>query len=219
MQSGDSRTVRRLKAGLGMLVRYPGRLFSKVSLSAIVVDSELDPTAALDSKVRFYRSSLGRYSYVGRGSFVESCRIGSFCSIAGDCFIGGGGHLLSNASTSPAFCRGGNILRRNLAHFEFDPFAETVIGNDVWIGNGVRVKAGVTIADGAVVGMGSVLTKNVGPYEIWAGNPARLLRKRFDDGTIARLLESKWWEWDEGRLERAGACVDSVEGFLEAGRA
>lgn len=212
----ESRTKRRLKAVIGMLFNYPSRLFSGISLSAIVVDSGVEKTSALDSGVRFYRSSLGRYSYIGRDSFVESARIGSFCSISGNCSIGGGSHPISRISSSPVFCAGGNILKENLAQGEFDPFSITEIGNDVWIGNGVMIKSGITISNGAIIGMGSVVTKDVGPYEIWAGNPARFIRKRFDDETIAAIEHSEWWLWDEQTIKSRAQlfeieAIDAIE--------
>ena len=198
-----------------MLASYPLRLFTKVSVTAIVVDSEVDRNAALDAGVRFYRSSLGRYSYVARGSFVESASVGCFCSIGGDCNIGGAGHPLDRVSTSPAFHAGGNILGRVFCDEPYDPFRRTEIGHDVWIGNGAKVKAGVTVGTGAVIGMGSVLTKDVGPYEIWAGNPARLIRRRFDGETVAGLLASRWWEWDDERLAETGRSFADPREFLE----
>lgn len=80
----------------------------------------------------------------------------------------------------------------NFAEHPYDRGGTTIIGNDVWIGLGVIVKAGVTVGDGAVIGAGSVLTKNVPPYSIWAGVPAREIRKRFDEQTTYALLELRW---------------------------
>lgn len=74
---------------------------------------------------------------------------------------------------------------------------------------------GVTIGDGAVIGAGSVVTKDVGPYEIWAGNPARFIRKRFDDETIEKLLESQWWNWDDEKLKQYGEKFQSPEEFVK----
>ena len=65
------------------------------------------------------------------------------------------------------------------------------------------MRSGTTIADGAVVGAGSVVTKDIGPYEIWAGNPARFIRKRFDEETIAKLLEIRWWDWPDEKIEKS----------------
>ena len=89
-----------------------------------------------------------------------------------------------------------------------------VIGNDVWIGNRVMIKAGVNIADGAVIGMGSIVTKDIGPYEIWAGNPARMIRKRFDDETIAALEEMKWWNWNDEKIELSSGVMTDVAKFI-----
>ena len=79
---------------------------------------------------------------------------------------------------------------------------DVVIGNDVWVGKDVTILSGVTIGDGAVIGAGAVVAKDVEPYGIAVGNPARVARKRFDDETIAMLLEVKWWDWPEEKLQR-----------------
>lgn len=79
---------------------------------------------------------------------------------------------------------------------------DVVIGNDVWIGQDVTILSGVTIGDGAVIGAGSVVAKDVEPYAIVVGNPARLVRKRFSEEAIARLLALKWWEWPEEKVRR-----------------
>ena len=97
---------------------------------------------------------------------------------------------------------------------EYEIFQNTYIGNDVWIGEGVKIKAGVTIGDGAVVGMGSIVTKDLEPYGIYAGNPAKLIRRRFDDDTIEQLIKLKWWEWSDETIERYGFSFNNVEEFL-----
>ena len=88
------------------------------------------------------------------------------------------------------------------------------IGNDVWIGEAVFINDGITIGTGAVVGAHSVVTKDVPPYAIVAGAPARVLRYRFDDSTIQKLLDSKWWEWDDETLKAKGDAFSDVEAFL-----
>ncbi len=79
---------------------------------------------------------------------------------------------------------------------------DTVIGNDVWIGAEALIMPGVQIADGAVIASRAVVSKNVGPYEIWGGNPARIIKKRFGDEDIEKLLQIKWWDWDLETLKR-----------------
>ena len=215
MTLSQGRLKRRLLAGARILVDYPRRIFTKISLSAVVIDSQVNRGTALDSRVRFYRSEIGRYSHIARGTFVESTSIGAFCSIGGACCIGGGAHPLMSVSTSPVFHSGGNILGTVFSPIEYNPFERTIIENDVWIGNGVRVKSGVRILTGAVVGMGSVLTKDVGPYEIWAGNPARMIRKRFDERIIDILLESEWWLYSDDQRISIAELFGSPEAFIE----
>ena len=135
---------------------------------------------------------IGRYSYLGSRCFVVNARIGSFCSIADMVTIGGAEHPLHFVSTSPVFLKGNNVLRKNFSEHSFSANKLTVIENDVWIGRNATIKSGVHISTGAVIGSNSMVTKDVGPYEIWAGNPARCIRKRFDDDTINKLLELKW---------------------------
>lgn len=205
---------KRMRKFAQMLLGYHKRLFSKISLSAAVIDSKIDNSAALDSFVRFYNSSIDRYSYVGMGSFINNTSIGAFCSVGGNCTIGAEEHSLSYLSTSPVFTEGHNILGINFCELPVKEASKTTIANDVWIGMGSYIKSGVTISTGAVIGMGSVVTKNVGPYEIWAGNPARFIRKRFSEGTINELLRSEWWAFDTEEIERISHSFSSPEAYL-----
>ncbi len=208
--------MRRLFILLRNILGLPKRLFcTKISLLALLSDAQVDPHAAIHSGTRFYRSSIGRYSYVGRNGFVTNASIGNFTSIGGGCDIGGTSHPLDWVSTSSTFHKWENVFKKNFARHEFEIFKQTTIGNDVWIGTNVLIKAGVTIADGAVIGMGAVVTKDVGPYEIWAGNPARMIRKRFDDETIERLLATRWWEKSDEEIEKFAPLVTDVQAFLQ----
>lgn len=193
--------MRRLLVLLKNILSLPKRLASHIALFCVLQEAVVDKTAAICSGVRFYRGKIGKYSYIGNNSFVSDTDIGCFTSISTDCYIGGTSHPTDWVSTSPVFHKWENIMKKNFARHEFEIFKRTTIGNDVWIGNRVMIKAGVKISDGAVVGMGSIVTKDIGPYEIWAGNPARLIRKRFDDETIDALEKMKWWEWDDDEIE------------------
>jgi acetyltransferase-like isoleucine patch superfamily enzyme len=141
-------------------------------------------------------------------------KIGKFCSIAQEVTIAlGGEHAVARASTYPfpIFPRdwpeAGFLLPDELYAFSK---GDVVIGNDVWIGYGATILSGVTIGDGVIIGARAVVTKHVEPYAIVAGNPARLLRKRFDDPTISRLLEIRWWDWPIGKIKaNMTAIVDT----------
>ena len=165
--------------------------------------AKIHKKAAVGNGAQIVNCTIDRYTYI-YGSSVVQAKVGAFCSIAAGCTIGGGKHPTDWVSTSPVFYRGRNVLRTNYSQNAYPEYAETVIGNDVWIGSKCLIKGGVTIGDGAIIGMGSVVTHDVPPYEIWAGNPAKCIRKRFDEDTIAKLLEVQWWNWDEDKLYRYG---------------
>lgn len=209
--------MRRLRILLKNLLSIPYRLFfTKISVFAGIQESKVDKQAALCSGIRFYRSFIGKYSYVGKNTFVTNTHIGNFTSVSGDCYIGGTSHPLDWVSTSSVFHKWGNILHKNFARLEYDIFKETYIGNDVWIGEGCKIRSGVTIADGAVLGMGSVLTKDIGPYEIWAGNPAKFIRKRFDDDTIEKLMKIQWWNWRDEKIQHYSDSFQDPVSFIKA---
>jgi acetyltransferase-like isoleucine patch superfamily enzyme len=179
------------------------------------------PRAAHDRLVLPRGVEIGRHTF-GYGPdtfpvFTEGARIvvGAFCAIDNEARIHGGGeHVTTRAASYPLnamlFDRG---KRNALDDVETGP---TVIGNDVWIGKGATVLAGLTVGDGAVVGTRAVVTKAVPPYAIVAGNPARILRYRFDGETRERLLALRWWEWsDEEIRAQKRWFMGDVQSFLE----
>ncbi|MEF3309004.1 CatB-related O-acetyltransferase [Paenibacillus sp. GYB004] len=197
------------------MIRY---LFSKVVKKInipSIKNSYIDKTAKVCSASHLVNVSMGKYSYVGNSCTVINARIGNYCSIADNCIIGGLGHPIDWVSTSPIFHEGKNIFGKNFSNHEYRLGKMTSIGNDVWIGSNCLIKSGLSIEDGAIIGMGSVLTKNVGAYEIWAGNPARLIKKRFADETIEKLLNSKWWDYDLIELRQKAAYFNNVEKFIQ----
>lgn len=131
--------------------------------------------------------------------------IGKFCSIAcGTKFLfNSGNHSLKSLSTYtfPIFFEEWNLDRTRVKD-AWDNKGDIVIGNDVWIGYEAVIMAGVTIGDGAVIGTRAVVTKDVEPYTIVGGVPAKPIRKRYPDTTIARLLELKWWDWPRERIAK-----------------
>lgn len=208
--------MRRLRVLIKNLFMIPYRIFfTKISPMAILQDASIDPTAAISFGVKFYRSSIGKYSYIDSNSFVSDVKIGNFTSIGSRCEIGGASHPLEWVSTSPVFHKWENIMNKNFSRHEFSIFHNTKIGNDVWIGANSMIKAGVEIGNGAVVGMGSVVTKNIGDYEIWAGNPARFIRKRFDEPTLEDLKMITWWDFDDRMIEKLSPYITVPREFLK----
>ena len=206
--------MRRLLVFIKNIIDLPRRLFSKTACFCVLQEAKVDKKAAICSGVRFYRGEIGKYSYIGNNSFVIDTNIGNYTSISTDCYIGGTSHPTDWVSTSPVFHKWENIMKKNFSRHEFEIFKRTTIGNDVWIGNRVMIKAGVNIGDGAVVGMGSVVTKDIGAYEIWAGNPARLIRKRFTDEEIVKIQKSKWWDWPDDKLDAMAYCFNNPKDFI-----
>lgn len=178
--------------------------------------SNIHKTSKICSGSQINYTNVGKYSYIGNDCLVNHLTLGSFCSISDGCFIGGSSHPMDFVSTSPVFCKGNNILGKNFSKKDFKPTKDTIIGNDVWIGAGTVVLAGRKIGSGAVIGAGSVVTKDVGDYEIWAGNPARFIRKRFSDEIISDLIKLDWWNWDEEKLTAMSEYFDSPESLINA---
>jgi acetyltransferase-like isoleucine patch superfamily enzyme len=154
------------------------------------------------------RSHLGKFTYIA-GARIQSSDIGNFCSIGPGTRIGGlGRHPTNWVSTHPAFfstLKQANIKFCDQNHFE--ELAEVRIGNDVWIGAGVLVLDGVKIGHGAVIGAGAVVNKDVEPYAIVGGVPAKLIRYRYDTATIQRLLVLAWWDWPTEKLEKIAYLI------------
>lgn len=129
--------------------------------------------------------------------------IGKFCMIASDVtFIMNGANHLTDAITTYPFAIFGNGWESAMEGKSYPSKGNIVVGNDVWIGYNATIMAGVTIGDGAIIGTNSVVTKDVESYSIVAGNPAKLIKKRFSEAEIKDLLEIKWWDWEIEKITR-----------------
>ena len=171
--------------------------------------SKLDSTAKIGDGSYCVRAEIGRYSYIGEKCVVVNAKIGSFCSIASYCCIGGGSHPTNFISTSPVFYKSRNAFGVHFSDLDFKEDKPVQIGNDVWIGEKVFIKDGITIGHGAIIGAKSVVTHNVPPYAIVGGVPARIIRFRFDDESIKTLLKIEWWNLTNDKLK---AFAKNIEG-------
>ena len=202
-----------MSAIIDQIKDIPKRRGTPVSKLAVLHDVKYHKTSSIRSLVKMERASIGKCSSIGTLSAAYDCEIGKFCSIARECYIGGASHPIDWVSTSGCFYLPLNFTGVCYHEQDYEWHTHTKIGNDVWLGIRTIVIGGVTIGDGAVIGGGSVVTKDVGPYEIWAGNPARFIRKRFDDETIEKLLKIKWWDWSDEQLKKAGKYFSDVKDF------
>jgi acetyltransferase-like isoleucine patch superfamily enzyme len=195
--------------------------------------SEIGNYSSVGSRCLFSETKIGRFcsiagesifrgcdiddlSYLGPRSAVTRATVGKFCSIAPEVYIGLGRHTLAPfVSTHPAFVLAN---RANVECFGdkdyFEEFAQTQIGNDVWLGLRVAIRDGVRIGDGAIVAAGAVVNTDVPPYAIAGGVPARVIRYRFSREIIEFLLEFKWWNKSEDWLRANWRKFHDIHTFL-----
>ena len=162
-------------------------------------------------------STFDDYSYAAGDLSMIYTYVGKFCSIASHVCINPGNHPMDRVTQHHCTYRRmqyGFDAADDSAFFDWRRVACCVIGHDVWIGHAAIVMPGVCIGTGAVIGSGAVVTKDVAPYEIVVGVPARPIRKRFDDETIARLLRSAWWDWGRATLEARFHDLIDISTFL-----
>lgn len=189
-----------------------GKLHCKYNCQ-ISPNSVFEGNNRIDQNTHF-SGKMGYGSYVG-----ENCRliasVGRFCSIAPHVSNNLGVHPVSYpfATTSPLFFRSHFFKMKCFAKKKMfiDTLPPLTIGNDCWIGQNVFLKSGITIGDGAVVYAGAVVTKDVPPYAIVAGVPARIIKYRYDDNTIKFLLKLKWWDMDKQWLSKHWDLLCDIE--------
>lgn len=181
-----------------------------------LINSKVHKTSKIESGSSVVNSQIDRYSFCGYDCQIINCKIGAFCSIANNVVIGGAMHPAEWVSTSPVFYEGRDSVKRKFSIHKRNPDKTTVIEPDVWIGQNAVIKQGLIIGVGAIIGMGSVVTKNVEPYTIVAGNPAKNIRKRFDDNIIEKLIESRWWEFSDKKLFSLGKYITNPSDFINA---
>lgn len=191
------------------VVGFNSKIFKEVSVKrsqlgemnsigdqTIILDSILENNVLLNRRNYITQSRIGRYSYTGANTQIKAAMVGRFCSISWNVSIGGKDHRYQHASN----CSLHGFKYLDGASVDDDRkygegLGDCVIGNDVWIATNVVILRGVNIGDGVVIGAGAVVTKDIEPYSIVVGSPARVIKKRFSEDLIHMMLDIAWWNW------------------------
>lgn len=198
------------------LLYYYSKIVQKVLRGKCISNSKIDDTACINSGCSVHNSTIGRYSYMGYNCEIINTEIGSFCSLASGIHIGLAEHPIEWVSTSPVFQDVANSsIRKRLARNVVPKGKRTIIGHDVWIGTNAIIKKGISVGTGAVIASGAVVTKDVPPYAIVGGCPARLIRYRFKEEMVQELLNTKWWDLDESILAKLGLYINNPDAFCK----
>lgn len=201
-------------------------------VSDVNMDTYLEAPLRFGDANKITVREIGGFTYTNYNCFIRADKIGRYCSIAPNVSVGMGEHFFESISTSTVFdLNPGERLYRFSGLGNDKEFVQTIheghqrlklgkrrkmaggvhIGNDVWIGTGAIILAGISIGDGAVIAAGSVVTKDVEPYAIVGGTPAKLLKKRFDEEIVDKLEKLKWWEYEPKIFEGINYTTDIRE--------
>jgi acetyltransferase-like isoleucine patch superfamily enzyme len=179
--------------------------------------SKLGRHNVIFSNTSVIKSIIGDHTFIQKNSSINFAYIGKYCSIAMNVHVGPGQHPTSFVSSHPAFYSSSQPLSKSYSKIDrYEPFKKVCIGNDVWIGQNCVIMDGVEIGTGAVVGSGAVVTKDVPEYAIIGGVPAKLIKYRFDEKFRNVLLESRWWDWPDEKLQQYSGDFSNIEVFLKA---
>ena len=215
---------------LKLLLKLKLRLQKKVHFgifSKINFNTYFEGNCYIYKNVNVQDSHIGYGTYIAFNSHMPATKIGRFCSIGENVRTGIGNHPLNGwVTTHPAFFStqkqaGFSFTEKVLFHDEHKFTDETKkyvveIGNDVWIGNNVCILDGIKVGDGAVIALGSIVTKDVEPYTVVAGIPAKPVKKRFSEEQIEKLMKIKWWNWDIDKIKSQAHLFNNIDNFLDS---
>ncbi len=181
--------------------------------TARVRDSRFGAWCEVGARTRVAESVFGDYSYVVNDSDIIYAEIGRFCSIAAHTRINPGNHPLERVALNHFTYRSSayGLGEDDSSFFDWRRGHRVTLGNDVWIGHGAVVLPGVSIGDGAAIGAGAVVSKDIPPFAVAVGVPARVVRHRFPAEIVAALQRIAWWDWPHDRLRNALADFRALD--------
>jgi len=187
--------------------------FSRIKKSFLAENVTIDRNNYIDE------SNISRFSYTGKNTTIIGCSVGAFCSISWNVSIGGANHDYKRVAQH-SFLYNSNIgLMPAGVNKAYDRFSDALkIGNDVWIASGAVITRGLTIGDGAVIGANSVVTKDIPPYAVVVGSPARIIKYRFTKEVIELLLKLGWWDWPQEKIKSNFRMLSSEPNAIELSR-
>ena len=190
--------LRILYHNLGLLLK---NRTLRIGYNVSITDCVFDDNVTLGHDSELIRLKIGRHSYLAHDCFFRDVVVGNYCSIGPGVKVGLGYHPLDFVSKHPIFYSNEGITSSILTNeMKYQDHKSTSIGNDVWIGANVIIADGVNIGNGAVIASGAVVTKDVLPYELVGGVPAKHIYFLFDKKEIETLENGEWWNWNEERI-------------------
>lgn len=186
-----------------------------ISVGCNISNTDFGNNIFLGENVSLINSKIGDYSYININSSIKNTSIGKFCSIGPNVQIILGKHPANFVSSHPVFYANNKPFKTFADKTYINEYDSVVIGNDVWIAEGVLIPSGVTIGNGAIITARSVVTKDVEPYSIVGGIPAKHIKYRFNEETIQKINNSNWWDWDGVILQNNFQVFHEPEKFIE----
>lgn len=191
----------------------------KIHDTVEMLDCTIGKWCEIGAYIRMYNTTFGDYSYADRGCTFQNVEIGKFSNIAESVRIGATDHPIERPTLHHFTYRRVSYRfdsKDDIEFFEKRASRVTRVGHDTWIGHGALIKPGLTIGNGAVIGQGAVVTKDVPPYAVVVGVPAKVIRYRFDQKTIDMIQEIKWWDWSHEQIKaNFQDFIGDTESFIE----